>query len=124
MSSDEDHQRLVIHFMSICAFCDSSLWLEKWLGFGGDLTIVCGAFAVKHFLKSDTVAGLTRILSLKWCKILVCFRNFNYEIFVVLNLAALVYNRKWPRLSKVPCMSVCLSMFIYVYLGLGAEPQS
>jgi hypothetical protein len=29
VSSDEDHQRLVIHFISICAFCGSSLWLEK-----------------------------------------------------------------------------------------------
>jgi hypothetical protein len=27
------------------------------------------------------------MLSLKWCKILVCLRNFNYEISVVLNLA-------------------------------------
>ena len=53
----------------------------QWLG--GDLTIVCGAFAGKSFLKSDTVAGLMRIVSLKWCKILVCLRNFNYEISVV-----------------------------------------
>jgi hypothetical protein len=30
--SDED-QRLVIHFISISAFCESSLWLEKWLCF-------------------------------------------------------------------------------------------
>jgi hypothetical protein len=29
VSSDEDHQRLVINFISISAFCDSSLWLEK-----------------------------------------------------------------------------------------------
>jgi hypothetical protein len=52
VSSDEDHQRLVINFIYISAFCDSSLWLEKWLCFlwlGGDLTIVCGAFAVKPF---------------------------------------------------------------------------
>ena len=30
---------------------------------------------------------LTRSVSLKWCTILVCLRNFNYEISVVLNLA-------------------------------------
>ena len=35
------------------------------------------------FLKSDTAAGLTRSLSLKCCIILVCLRNFNYEISVV-----------------------------------------
>jgi hypothetical protein len=53
VTSDEDHQRLVIHFFSICAFCDSSLWLEKWLGFSVAWwwlnIIVCGALAVKHF---------------------------------------------------------------------------
>ena len=31
--SDEDHQRLIINLISICAFCDSSLWLEKWQSF-------------------------------------------------------------------------------------------
>ena len=44
-------------------------------------------FRCKSFLKSDTVAGLTRIVSLKLFKILVCLRNFNYTIFVVSNLA-------------------------------------
>jgi hypothetical protein len=33
VSSDEDHQTLVVNFISISAFCDSSLWLEKWLFF-------------------------------------------------------------------------------------------
>ena len=39
--SDEDHQKLVINFIYISAFCDSYLWLEKWLcvfQLGGDLT--------------------------------------------------------------------------------------
>ena len=40
-----------VNFISICAFCDSSLWLEKWLGFSvswwSPNIIVCGAFAVK-----------------------------------------------------------------------------
>ena len=30
---DEDHHRLVINCISSSAFCDSSLWLEKWLWF-------------------------------------------------------------------------------------------
>jgi hypothetical protein len=44
VSTDEDHQKLVIHFISICAFCDSSLWLEKMANF---FIIVCGVLAVK-----------------------------------------------------------------------------
>ena len=43
-------------------------------------------FQRKDFLKSDTVAGYRTSLSLKWCKILVCLRNFNYGISVVLIL--------------------------------------
>ena len=45
------------------------------------------SFCCKAFLKSDTVAGLTRMLSLKWCLILVCSRNLIYEISVDLYLA-------------------------------------
>ena len=45
------------------------------------------SFSCKAFLKSDTVAGLTRMLSLKWCLILVCLRNMIYEISVDLYLA-------------------------------------
>ena len=33
VSSDEDHQRLVINCIYISAFCDSYIWLDKWLLF-------------------------------------------------------------------------------------------
>ena len=49
--------------------------------------IVCSAFAEKAYLKSDTLVGLTTRLPLKLYKTRVCFRNCNYEISVVLNLA-------------------------------------
>ena len=52
-------------------------------------------FHQKAFLKSETVVGLTRILSLKWCKILQCLRNFNYGISVVLNLAPCSFTGCW-----------------------------
>ena len=57
-----------------------------FLWVGGDLTIVCGAFAVKPVWNRNTVVGLSTRLPLKRYKIHVCLRNFNYEIFV-LNLA-------------------------------------
>ena len=103
MSSDE-HQRLVIHFNSICAFCDSSLgWKNGWifLRLGGDLTNRLWCFRCKAFFKSDTVAGLMRIVSLKWCKILVCLRNFNCEMLVVLNLAPCTFTCCWRGGSHV-----------------------
>ena len=83
MSSDEGHQRLVIHFLSISAFCYCSLWQEKWLSFSvtwliPNIIVWC-AFV---FLKSDTLAGFTSV-SLKWRKILVCLRNLNDGISVV-----------------------------------------
>ena len=73
----------------LCAFCDSSLWLEKWQNFSvswwwPNNRLWC--FRRKAYLKSDTVVELTR-LSLKRYKIHVCLRNFNYEISVDLNLA-------------------------------------
>jgi hypothetical protein len=83
VSSDEDHQSLVIYLISICAFCNSSLWLEKLQGFSVTWwwpNNRLWSFRCKAFLKSDTVAGLTRTLSLKWCLILVCLRNLIYEI--------------------------------------------
>jgi hypothetical protein len=52
-------------------------------------------FHHKAFLKLDTVVGLTRRLSLKWCIILVCVRNLNYEIFVVLNLVFCYFTGCW-----------------------------
>ena len=81
MPPDEDHQRLVSHLIAISDFCESSPWLEN----------VCMVFVARHcpnmvcfrrkaFLKLDT--GLTRSLSLKWCIILLCLRNCNYEISV------------------------------------------
>ena len=53
VSSNEDHQRLVINCISICGFCDSSLWLENrcmlsvtscWPNI-----MICSAFAEKLF---------------------------------------------------------------------------
>ena len=85
-------------------------------------------FRQKAFLKWDTVVGLTRSVSLKWCKILVWLRNFNYEISVVLNLAPCNFTGCWRggtlesrtiqerlrrRLSKVLCTIVV--SFINVY---------
>ena len=58
-------------------------WLCVFLWQGSDLT--CCAFAVKPFW-NWTLVGLTTSLSLKRCKKLLCLRNFNYEISVVLNL--------------------------------------
>jgi hypothetical protein len=52
-------------------------WPNNWL--------VC--FHRKAYLKQDNMAGFTTSLSLKWCIILVCLRNFNYGISVVFNLA-------------------------------------
>ena len=86
VSSHEEHQRLVIHLIYISAFCESSLWLEKWLCYSVNRhspnnRLVC--FRRKAFLKSDTVAGFPTSVFLKWCKIHVCLRNFNYGISVV-----------------------------------------
>ena len=51
-------------------------------------------FRRKAFSKLDTVVGLTRSVSLKWCKILVWLRNFNYEVSV-LNLAPCNFTGCW-----------------------------
>ena len=77
-------KKLVINLISTCDFCDSSLWLEKWLGFS--VSWWSPSFRCKAYLKLDTVVGLTRS-PLKRYKIHVCLRNFNYEISIVLNLA-------------------------------------
>ena len=83
----------------ILLFCDTSPSLENSCMFFCDLALtkhnckVC--FRRKAFLKSDTVAGKIRILYLKWCIILVCLRNFNYEIFVVLNLEPCNFTGCW-----------------------------
>ena len=84
----------VIHFISISDFCDSSL-AGKMAVFFCDLTLThqnrLWCFHRKPYLKSDSVVGLTRSVSLKWCEILLCLRNLNYGISVVLNLAPCIF---------------------------------
>jgi hypothetical protein len=71
---DEDHQRLVINFSAISDFCDTSPWLEN----------VCMVFVARRCPNIIAwCAFAVKPLSLKWCIILVCLRNLNYEIFVV-----------------------------------------
>ena len=83
VSSDEDHQRLVINFyLYLCFLWLLSLALKMavfivawWWP-----NIIVWCFRWKAYLKSDTVVGLTTRLPLKRYKIHVCLRNFNYEI--------------------------------------------
>ena len=63
--------------------------------------MICSAFAEKPFW-NRTLVGLTRSVSLKWCKILVWLRNFNSEISVVLNLAPCNFTGCWRGGTLAP----------------------